>query len=284
VRGWGHAVRVGIGRGWTEFVLSLKSPQDLGFYLFLALGTLGYLYIRRNAEVERLALSFPTLALPSLLAGLIVFSLVMGPAYQLAMEREDGTLLRAKSAPHGITGYVAGQILLHTMSLIPMLLVIMVPSHLLFDVFSGRGAAGWLTFAWVVGLALLATLPIGIIIGSLVPNAQKAGTWGFMPVMALTGISGIFFPITKMWGWVQVVAQLFPMYWVGLGLRSAFLPDEALVVELGESWRMAETVAVLGVWAVAGILLSPIVLRRMARRQSGAAVAEARDQAAQWVR
>jgi ABC-2 type transport system permease protein len=284
VRGWGHAVRVGIGRGWTEFVLSLKSPQDLGFYLFLALGTLGYLYIRRNAEVERLALSFPTLALPSLLAGLIVFSLVMGPAYQLAMEREDGTLLRAKSAHHGITGYVAGQILLHTMSLIPMLLVIMVPSHLLFDVFSGRGAAGWLTFAWVVGLALLATLPIGIIIGSLVPNAQKAGTWGFMPVMALTGISGIFFPITGMWGWVQVVAQLFPMYWVGLGLRSAFLPDEALVVELGESWRMAETVAVLGVWAVAGILLSPIVLRRMARRQSGAAVAEARDQAAQWVR
>jgi ABC-2 type transport system permease protein len=284
VRGAGHAVKVGIRRGWTEFVLSLKSPQDQGFYLFISLATLGYLYLRRNAEVEGLDLAFPTLALPSLLAGLIVFSLVMGPAYQIAMEREDGTLLRARSAPHGIKGYATGQVLLHSLSLIPMLLVIIVPSQLLFAVFEGGGATAWLTFVWVVGLALLATLPIGIIIGSLVPNAQKAGTWGFLPVMVLTGISGIFYPITGMWGWVQTISQFFPVYWVGLGLRSAFLPDEVLVLELGESWRTAETVAVLGLWAVAGLLLAPVVLRRMARRQSGGAVAQARDQAAQWVR
>jgi ABC-2 type transport system permease protein len=55
-------------------------------------------------------------------------------------------------------------------------------------------------------------------------------------------------------------------------------------VELGDSWRTGATVLVLAAWAVAGLLLTPRVLRRMARRQSGSQVAAARDQAAQWVR
>ncbi len=279
-----HAVRIGLARGWTEFVLSLKSPQDQGFYLFTSVATVTYLYFRRDSTVEGIDLAFPVLALPGILAAFLVFSLVAGPAQTLAMEREDGTLLRAKCAPHGVTGYVVGQVVLHSLSLVPMLGVLMVPSAILFDVFSQRGAEGWFTFAWVVGLGLLATLPIGIIIGALVPNTQKAMTWGFLPVMAVTAISGIFVPMSSLWGWVQVLGQVFPVYWLGIGLRSAFLPAEVAAAEIGGTWRTLETVAVLGAWSVAGLLVAPVVLRRMARRQSGAAVAEARDQATQWVR
>jgi len=85
------------------------------------------------------------------------------------------------------------------------------------------------------------------------------------------------YPVQELWGWVQGVVQIFPMYWLGLGMRSAFLPDSAAALELGESWRTAETVGVLGVWAVVGLLVLPLVLRRMARRQSGAAVAAAKE-------
>ena len=105
-----------------------------------------------------------------------------------------------------------------------------------------------------------------------------------LPIMVLSGISGIFFPMQVLWGWVQVVAQIFPMYWLGLGMRSAFLPDEAAVLEVTGTWRTAETVAVLGAWAVVGLLLTPVVLRRMARRQSGSQVEAARQAAVQWVR
>lgn len=38
-----HAIRTGLRRGWTEFMLSLKSPQDQAYYLFTSLATLGYL-------------------------------------------------------------------------------------------------------------------------------------------------------------------------------------------------------------------------------------------------
>lgn len=279
-----HAIRTGLSRGWHEFVLSLKSPQDQGFYVFMAVAIIGYLWLNRNNEVEGTSMFMPALALPSILGALIVFGLVIGPGYSLAMEREDGTLLRFKATPHGMKGYVTAQAVLHSLGVIPTFIIILVPGMFLFDNLMQNGLAGWATVVWVTILGLAATLPIGMILGSLVPNVQKMGTWGFLPVMGLAAISGIFFPIQSLWGWVQSVAQVFPMYWLGLGMRSAFLPDAAASFEIGESWRTAQTVIVLSIWAIAGFLITPVVLRRMARRQSGSQVEAARHEATQWVR
>jgi ABC-2 type transport system permease protein len=279
-----HAIRNGLARGWTEFKLSIKSPQDQGFYLFTAFIVLLYLFFNRNNEIEGTTLLYPTVALPSILGAMVSFNLIIGPAYGLAMEREDGTLLRSRVAPHGVLGYVSGQVVGNSLGLFPSFAVILIPAAFLFDGLMSRGLTGWLTVLWVVVLGLLATMPIGIIIGSLAPGVQKVGTWGMLPVMVLLGISGIFFPIQNLWGWVQVVAQVFPMYWLGLGMRSAFLPEAAAALEIGGSFRTLETVLVLAAWTVVGLALAPRVLRRMSRRQSGSAVEEARAQAAQWVR
>ena len=278
-----HAVRLGMRRGRTEFVQSLRSSQDQWFYLFTAFLAVGYLYLRRDTPVEGTDLMVPSVALPSILGGMLAFGLVIGPAYSLAMEKEDGTLLRAKAVPNGLVGYFAGQLVLHSSSILPQFVAVLVPSFLLFDGLMAD-PSGWFTVVWVLVLGLLATLPIGMMIGALVPNAQKVGMWGMLPIMVLAGISGIFYPIQALWGWVQVVAQVFPMYWLGLGMRSAFLPDSAASVEIGDSWRTLETVAVLGVWAVIGALVVPALLRRMARRQSGSQVAAAREAATQWVK
>jgi ABC-2 type transport system permease protein len=279
-----HAIRIGLQRGWTEFKLSIKSPQDQGFYVFITLVTLLYLYLNRDSKVEGTDLFLPSVALPSILGAMIAFGLVIGPAYVLAMEKEDGTLLRVRAAPYGLNGYVAGVVLNNSLGLIPSFALLLIPSAIFFGPVMHQGAEGWITMVWVVVLGLLATMPIGIAIGSLAPNAQKVGTWGMLPILVLLGISGIFVPIQELWGWLQVVAQLFPMYWLGLGMRSAFLPDAAAVVEIGGSWRTLETVLVLGAWAAVGLALAPGLLRRMARRQSGSQVAAARDEAAQWVR
>ncbi|MGA9747687.1 MAG: ABC transporter permease [Nocardioides sp.] len=278
-----YAARLGLRRGLTEFVQSLKSSQDQWFYLFTAGLAVGYLWIRRDADTGVPGLEFASVALPSLLGALIAFGVVIGPAYSLAMEREDGTLLRHRAVPDGLIGYFSGQMLLQTLGLLPQLVVILVPSFLLFDGLMAH-PSGWFTVLWVIALGLLASLPIGMVIGSLVPGVQKVGMWGMLPVMVLAGISGIFYPIQQLWGWVQVVAQVFPMYWMGLGMRSAFLPDGAAAAEIGESWRTVETVAVLGVWAVLGAVVTPVVLRRMARRQTGSQVQAAREATLQWVK
>lgn len=77
---------------------------------------------------------------------------------------------------------------------------------------------------------------------------------------ALLAVSGIFYPITDLPGWLQSIAQVFPIYWLGLGMRSVLLPGSAVNVEIDESWRHLETVAVLGTWAIVGLAFAPIVL------------------------
>jgi ABC-2 type transport system permease protein len=278
-----HAVGLGIRRGWLEFVQSVRSTQDQGFYLFTALLTLGYLWLRRDSDSGVPGLPFAAVALPSLLAALIVFGIIIGPAYSIAMEKEDGTVLRHRAVPHGLVGYFSGQLLYQSLNLVPQMVVILIPSMLLFDgLMSDVG--GWFTVVWVVALGLAAALPLGMLIGALVPSVQKVGMWGMLPVMILVGISGIFYPIQQLWVWVQWVAQAFPLYWVGLGMRSAFLPDAAASAEISGSWRTLETVAVLGGWAVVGALVTPMVLRRMSRRQTGSQVQAAREATLQWVR
>jgi ABC-2 type transport system permease protein len=279
-----HAIRTGLRRGWTEFLLSLRSPQDQSFYIFMAGAVLVYLWFNRTNEFQGTDLLVPTVAMPSIIGAIVAFGVVIGPAYSLAMEREDGTLLRMKAVPRGVAGYVAGQLLFQSLGLVPMLLVILMPGAILFDDVMPADPSGWFAMVGILLLGLLATMPIGIVLGSLVPNVQKVTTWGMLPTMGLAAISGVFIPLDQMWGWLQGVAQVFPMYWLGLGMRAAFLPDSAASSELGGSWRTWETVGVLSIWAVAGALLAPVVLRRMARRQSGAAVAAAREAAAQWVR
>jgi ABC-2 type transport system permease protein len=279
-----HAVRLGLRRGWTEFGQSLRSAQDQGFYLFTGLLTLGYLVIRRNDEVEGSDLLVPSVAMPSIIGALIAFGVIVGPAYMLAMEREDGTLLRYKAIPHGLRAYFTGQLLSHSLGAVPQMLVILVPSFLLFDDLMAGGVTGWLTVVWVFVLGMLATMPLGMLIGALVPSTQKVGSWGMLPVVVLVGISGILYPVQQLWGWVQVVAQAFPIYWIGLGMRSAFLPDSAAALEVGDSWRTTATVLVLLAWAILGAVLTPLVLRRMARRQSGSQVEAARQAALQWIR
>jgi ABC-2 type transport system permease protein len=67
------------------------------------------------------------------------------------------------------------------------------------------------------------------------------------------------------------------LYWLGLGMRSALLPPGAAAVEIAGSWRQPEASLFLGAWALIGLVLAPIVVRRMARRESGSSVARRRE-------
>ena len=107
-----------------------------------SLGVLGYLYLRRDDVVAGTDLLVPSVALPSILGALIAFGVVVGPAYALAMAREDGTLLRYKALPHGLRGYFTGQLLFHSLGVVPQVILIVVPSLLLFDGVMAGGAGG----------------------------------------------------------------------------------------------------------------------------------------------
>ncbi|ADB31028.1 ABC-2 type transporter [Kribbella flavida DSM 17836] len=275
-----NGVRVGWARGLIELRQSFTNGADLlGHFLWPGL-MLVALFFLRDREFAGTGFALGTLALPSIL-GMNAAMGMVSMSQHLTADREDGTLLRAKATPDGMRGYLVGKVVSVAGGLIADLAILLIPGLLLVDGLD-LAPASWLTVLWVLVLGLVATLPLGAILGSVFPSARAQGLVQ-LPVLGLIAISGIFYPVTALPDWVQWIAQLSPIYWLGLGTRSALLPDAMVAVEIGAAWRQAETVAVLGVWAVLGLLIAPLVLRRMARRESGSSVATRRDRALQRV-
>ncbi|MBZ9642773.1 ABC transporter permease [Streptomyces sp. PSKA30] len=277
-----YAAGAGVRRGLTELRQTFTTSQDVFGYVLWTILLVVPMLLVRDDPLKGAGISAGAFMLPSMVGMTLAFTGMMTTAQLLATEREDGTLLRAKAVPHGMVGYLVGKIIMVSGTALVSMALPLVAGVFLVDGVARQGGGAWLTLVWVVPLGLLATLPIGAVIGSVVDSPRTVGLL-MLPVMGLVVISGIYFPLSKLPEWLQTIGQIFPVYWLGLGLRSALLPADAVVAEIGASWRHLETVGVLGAWAVAGLLLAPTVLRRMARRESGAAMAERRWKAMQRV-
>ena len=274
------AAVAGLRRGGIELRQTFTNFQDMWGYLFFPVVYLVVMFFLRGVTVPGTNFSIGTLSIPSLVGMQIAFVGLMNVAMALLTEREDGTLLRAKATPNGMVGYLIGKIVqISGLSLVSSA-IILVPGAFLFDGLHLGSVEAWATLAWVLALGLVATMPVGAVLGSMFTDPRNMSLV-MIPMMGLIATSGTFYPITNFPVWLQWIGQIFPIYWRGLGMRSALLPDSFASVEIGESWRHLETVGVLGIWAVVGLVLAPIVLRRMARRESGSSVAERRQKAMQ---
>jgi ABC-2 type transport system permease protein len=274
---WLTTARLGLARGGIELRQTWTYRPDLLQFLFFSGIQIVVLFLLRGHHVPGASFSLGSVALPSVIGMSFVFSGVLGVTALLSTDREDGTLLRAKATPGGMTAYVIGKIT----NTSAILLIGLVGSVVL-GVIAFPGVtltpAGALTLVWVAVLGLLATIPFGIIIGSVMPGPRFMAL-AMLPFAGLATISGIFYPITHMPGWLQGVGQVFPLYWLGLGMRASLLPSQLASVELGGSWRLPYVFLVLALWALLGLVAAPAVLRRMARRESGSRVAERRERA-----
>ena len=269
------AVRAGLSRGVLETKYSIQEPTDLVWTLAFPVIYLVVLLFMRGSTIPGTDFALGAMVLPSLVGMSIGFGGLTGPASTIAVDREDGTLLRAKATPNGMIGYLVGKILMFALTTAVSLVALVIPAFAVADDLrlDGRTAL-LLILIFLVGM--VATVPISVALGSLLKRASQTGLL-FLGSMLLIVPSGIFYPITALPEWLQWVGQAFPYYWLGLGARSAMLPESMVSVEIGESWRTLEMFGVLGVWAVLGMVLAPIVLRRMARRESGSTVAAARE-------
>jgi ABC-2 type transport system permease protein len=274
------ALRAGVGRGLIELRQAFTG-MELVNQLLWPVATLAAVFFLRDVSIGSTGYRLGTIVLPGALGMFVALGTLL-VVQQLAADREDGTLLRAKATPNGIRAYLVGKLVQISATILAYLAIILIPGVFLVSGLEVADPTSWITFAWVLLLGLVATQTIGAMLGSVVATPRGAGYLS-LPVLGLIAISGIFAPITGLPDWLQWIAQVFPVYWLGLGMRAAFLPDEAAIVEIGESWRHLETAAVLGAWAIVGLVLAPVVLRRMARRESGSSVAQRRERAMQRV-
>jgi ABC-2 type transport system permease protein len=274
------AARAGLSRGWIEFKQTLTTPGDLIAFLVMTGGFLATVVWTRHTYVPGAHFPLGTTTLVSVLGLDVGVYGVLSLGDRLVMDREDGTLLRAKAIPNGMLGYLVGKVVNFSGQI-----AFAVAATLLIGAFLVTGLTlgnpgSWLILVWVLALGLLATLPLGAVLGSLFPSTRTTALIVLL-LAGLASISGIFYPITHLPTFLQWTGQAFPLYWLGLGMRSALLPNTMAAAEVGHSWRHLATFGVLSAWAIAGLVLAPVVLRRMARRESGSKVAARREKAMQ---
>ncbi|HLK00739.1 MAG TPA: ABC transporter permease, partial [Streptosporangiaceae bacterium] len=231
------AARAGLSRGWIEFRQTLTTPRDL-ISILITTGTfLAVMIWTRHTHVPGTHFSLGTATLVSVLALDVVYYGVVNMGDLIVVEREDGTLLRAKAIPNGMLGYLLGKVVNFSGQIAFVVAVTLLVGSFLFTGLAIGSPGSWLTLAWVLALGLLATLPLGAVLGSLFPSQRSAGPWWLLLLGGLGAISGIFYPITHLPVFLQWTGQVFPMYWLGLGMRSALLPNAMAAVEVGHSWR-----------------------------------------------
>ncbi|GAB2518179.1 ABC transporter permease [Nocardiopsis aegyptia] len=271
-----NAVRAGLSRGLQEFRSSFASPMELFgyFYMPVLFVVLGAFMSRGRVEEADTTYGAVTYT------GGVVFTLVMAAmltvAQVLSAERENGTLLRAKTLPHGMLGYTVAKVVHIVGIVLTSLALMVVPGLFLVEGFGPPSWGAAATLVWVCALGALALAPFGAIAGSLISNPRFVGLL-MVPIVFLLMGSGILFPLDFLPDWVGTAALFIPVYWMGLGVRAGALPDDYAALEMAGSWQLPQVAAVLALWAVVGFLVAPWVLRRMARRESGSRVQAAME-------
>lgn len=184
------AWRLGWARGVVELRQSFSNGGDLVSHFLWPVLMLVALFFLRDREFAGTGILLGTLALPSIL-GMNAAMGMVSMSQQLTADREDGTLLRAKATPYGVQAYLVGKVVSVAGGLIADLVILFVPAMFLVDglVFTPLSL---LSLLGVLLLGLVATLPIGAILGSAFPSARAQGLVQ-LPVLAMIAISGIFY-------------------------------------------------------------------------------------------
>lgn len=263
----------GLHRGAVELHQTVRSAREFLPHLFnvaLFAALAGW----RHGSVRGSDAPASAMVLAGGVAAMIVSTAWTTLPQVMAAERQDGTLLRLRGIPFAAPAYVVGK----TLYTAVVAVVSAVALLLVGAAVNGTGlpdtVGRWLTLGWVLVLGLASVVPVGAALGASLPNARGAVALLMMPVLGLMGVSGVFFPVTSMPGWLQTVAEVFPLKWLAQGVRSALMPDSALAAETGHSWQHGQTAAVLAAWTVAGFVIAPAVLRRAGRGASGARLVE----------
>jgi ABC-2 type transport system permease protein len=137
------AVATGLHRGRIELRQNLTSFAGLMPLIWFPAILFAVLFVLRgNAVPTPVSRSAATAC--GLLGLMLAFHGMIGLASALTVDREDGTLLRARAVPHGVLGHVIGRILGAAGLTAASLMILVVPAAFLFDGLQvGRRRHGW---------------------------------------------------------------------------------------------------------------------------------------------
>src|SRR3954451_10277949 len=168
------AMHAGWSRGVIELRQSLTNAGGLLNHFFWPVLMLVTLFFMRDVSFGQSGFLLGTLVLPSILGMNAAMAMVM-MSQLLTADREDGTLLRAKATPNGMLTYLVGKIISVSGGLIVDLAIFLIPALFIISGLAIGSLDSWLTLSWTLALGLVATLPIGAMLGSMFTSTRSQG-------------------------------------------------------------------------------------------------------------
>ncbi|KTF03978.1 ABC-2 family transporter protein [Trueperella bernardiae] len=183
-----------------------------------------------------------------LIAGSLVgFSAMV--AYQIAAEIYNeymaGTLLRVRTLPQGVKIWSTAKLITSAGVILVSQVLLLLATLFFIPGFALTWDKVALAIPFLI-LTLAATAPLGFIIGALTRTAT-ALIIGMLLFMGFMAISGIFFPLDPLPGWLQAVSKVLPIYHGGVVSRWVFL---------GGAENVALSSGVLAAWFFLGMIVA----------------------------
>jgi ABC-2 type transport system permease protein len=257
--------------GVARIVFELKSffgdPAAVVFTLvfpLLLLVVFGSVFT--DAEMPG-GVSFSQYFTAGMIASGVLYTAFQGLVINLAQERQDGTLKRLGGTPMPKSAFFIGKIGLYTVLYVAQVVILLGIGIALYDLSLPSNGFKWFTLLWISVVSLVAWTLLGVAF-SVVPKSSRAASAIVTPiVLILQFTSGVFFVYNELPEWMQQFAAVFPLKWMTQGMRSVFLPETYQTAEVGGGWELPMVALVLGLWALAGLVLALAFFRWTPRGQ-----------------
>jgi len=162
---------------------------------------------------------------PGILAMTLMTSGMLGLSLSFVQNREKGVLRRIKASPLPLSRYIGSEIIaafmLSLMQAIVMLLVGWV-------VFKMRIHGNWLYMAFIVMLGAFSFLAAGFFIASVTKTLKTAEMASNAIVFPMMFLSGVYFPLAILPGFLVVIAKCMPLYYLADALRKVMVQNKGL--------------------------------------------------------
>ena len=248
------ALRLGLARGGLEIRQFYRSKAQMFFTFSMPVVMLMLLAGIYRDSVPGTGVTTQQIFTTGMLGVGVMGSSLQSLALQIAGERQNGTLKRLRGTPLPKSSYFVGKMLMVLASSLGQAAVLLIVGRLFFGVRLPVDAAHWFTLAWVYALGVAGCSMLGIAYSNLVRSADS-GAVVMLPMMVLQFISGVFVIFSQLPKGLQTAASFFPLKWICQGMRSALLPEAYARTEPAGQWEHGRIALVLGLWAVAGLIL-----------------------------
>jgi len=165
-----------------------------------------------------------------------MFFVVIPLAGSLIMEKNEGSFRRLRSLPVSMASVLGGKVLAYlTVCLLQFALMILIGT-VVFPACCGLPALELGGRHLAIGVATvsaaLAAIGFGILVGSAASTHNQAGLFGSVMVVILGIISGTFFPVHLMPGFIRIISQFSPIRWGIENYLDLFIRDGNLATIL----------------------------------------------------